>query len=67
MAKQYANKLKTDDKVDSVFIVRNKHTRVTKNNKSYLTFKLVDKSGEIIGRIWDNAERMSELFKDNDF
>ena len=25
MAKQYANKFKTDDKVDSVFIVKNKH------------------------------------------
>lgn len=67
MAKQYANKLKTDDKVDSIFIVRNKHTRITKNNKSYLAFELVDKSGGITGRIWDNAEEMSPLFKDNDF
>ena len=67
MAKQYANKFKTDDKVDSVFIVKNKHIRITKNNKSYLTFELVDKSGGIIGRIWDNAEEMSKLFKDNDF
>ena len=67
MTKQYANKFKTDDKVDSVFIVKNKNTRITKNNKSYLTFELVDKSGGIIGRIWDNAEEMSKLFKDNDF
>ena len=67
MAKQYASKFKTDDKVDSIFIVRNKQTRITKNNKSYLTFELVDKSGDIIGRIWDNAEEMSKLFKDDDF
>ncbi len=67
MAKQYADKLSANDKVDSVFIVRNKHIRITKNNKSYLTFELVDKSGEIVGRIWDNAEEMSKLFKDNDF
>ena len=67
MAKQYADKFSANDKVDSVFIVRNKHIRITKNNKSYLAFELVDKSGEIVGRIWDNAEKMSELFKDNDF
>ena len=67
MAKQYADKLMADDKVDSVFIVRNKHIRITKNNKSYLAFELVDKSGDIIGRIWDNAEEMSRLFKDDDF
>ena len=67
MAKQYVDKFSANDKVDSVFIVRNKHMRITKNNKSYLAFELVDKSGEIVGRIWDNAEKMSELFKDNDF
>ncbi|MBU0477457.1 HD domain-containing protein [bacterium] len=67
MAKQYAVELRIDDRIDSVFIVRNKHMRITKNNKSYLAFELVDKSGEIVGRIWDKAEEMSQLFKDNDF
>ncbi|MFH1905311.1 MAG: HD domain-containing protein [bacterium] len=67
MAKQYAVELRIDDKIDSVFIVRNKHMRITKNNKSYLAFELVDKSGETAGRIWDKAEEMSQLFKDNDF
>ena len=47
MAKQYANELRVDDKIDSMFIVRNKHMRITKNNISYLAFELVDKSGGI--------------------
>jgi len=67
MAKQYAYKLIADDKIDSVFIAQNKHIRITKNNKSYLSLELVDKSGGVAGRIWDNAEKISQSFRDNDF
>lgn len=43
--------------VDSLFLLRDATRAETRAGKPYLTLKLTDSSGELPGRIWDEADR----------
>lgn len=58
--------IKENDKVESYFLVKDKNVAMAKNGKPYLNLKLMDRSGEIEGRVWDNAEEISGYFEKND-
>ena len=65
--KTYVNDIKENDQVDSLFLVREKSSGVTKTGNAYLKLKLVDHSGEIEGRIWTFADAFAESFEKDDF
>jgi 3'-5' exoribonuclease len=53
--------------VDAVFLVKEKILAMAKNGKPYLTLKLMDKTGELDAKVWDNADEVGALFDKNDF
>jgi 3'-5' exoribonuclease len=59
--------IKDRDLVESVFLVKDKILAMAKNGKPYLTLKLMDKSGEVDAKIWDNADEINTIFDKNDF
>jgi 3'-5' exoribonuclease len=59
--------IKDRDLVDSVFLVKDKILAMAKNGKPYLTLKLMDKSGEVDAKVWDNADQVAAIFDKNDF
>lgn len=59
--------IKERDLVESVFLVKSKTLAVAKSGKPYLSLVLMDSSGEIEGRVWEEAEEISRLFDQNDF
>jgi len=59
--------IKDRDLVDSVFLVKDKILAMAKNGKPYLTLKLMDKSGEVDAKVWDNADEVATFFDKNDF
>jgi len=63
----YASAIGERDWVESVFLVREKVTAMAKNGKPYLTLKLMDRSGEIEGRVWDRVDELGALFDKDDF
>lgn len=65
--KIYASAIKDRDQVVSVFLVKEKITAMAKNGKPYLNLRLMDKSGEVDGKLWDNVEELSVLFDRDDF
>lgn len=67
MRKKSVADIKDRDLVDSVFLVKDKIMAMAKNGKPYLTLKLMDKTGEVDAKIWDNADEVSALFDKNDF
>src|SRR4030095_4324964 len=67
MPKIFISDLKENENFDSAFLVNQKSLLVSKSNRSYLSLKLADKSGEIEGRVWDNAELIGSHFEKNDF
>ncbi|MFN2257998.1 MAG: HD family phosphohydrolase, partial [Desulfuromonadaceae bacterium] len=54
MKKTYIEDIRERDPINSVFLVRDKNMAVAKNGKPYMNLKLMDRSGEVDGRIWDN-------------
>ena len=67
MKKKCVADIKDRDLVDSVFLVKDKILAMAKNGKPYLTLKLMDKSGEVDAKVWDNADEVGALFDKNDF
>ena len=67
MKSLYAADIHENQPVDSLFLVSSKNQGVTKGGNSYLVLKLLDRSGEIEGRVWDRADDLSRGFDRNDF
>ena len=67
MKKKCVADIKDRDLVDSVFLVKDKILAMAKNGKPYLTLKLMDKSGEVDAKVWDNADEVATFFDKNDF
>jgi len=61
--KMYISEIKENDHVDSLFLVKEKSSAVTKTGNTYLKLKLVDRSGEIEGRIWTAVENFAGSFE----
>ena len=53
--------IKDGTPVDGLFLVKEMNRAETKNGKPYLSLALIDNSGEIPARIWDNADQMQEM------
>lgn len=67
MKQLYVTQIGERDQVNGQFLVREKVTAMAKNGKPYMTLKLMDRTGEIEGRIWDRVEELSGLFDKDDF
>lgn len=65
--KTYVNEIKENDHVESSFLVKEKSSGITKTGSTYLKLKLVDRSGDIEGRVWTSAESVAQSFAKDDF
>ncbi|MGH7887355.1 MAG: 3'-5' exoribonuclease YhaM family protein [Candidatus Binatia bacterium] len=67
MKSLYAADIRENQLVDAMFLVASKNHGVTKGGGSYLTLKLLDRSGEIEARVWERADDLARGFDKNDF
>lgn len=67
MSKQFVNLIKDRDAVNSVFLVKDKILAMAKNGKPYMNLRLMDKSGDIEAKVWDNTELLDKQFEKDDF
>ena len=67
MKKVFVADLKEREQIDCPFLVRDKIMAMAKNGKPYMTLKLMDRSGEVEGRVWDRVDEFDRQFKKNDF
>lgn len=59
--------LKEGDWVEEIYLVTSKQVSTAKNGVTYLSLKLADKTGELDGKLWDNAEEVAGRFEREDF
>ncbi len=59
--------LKEGDWVEDIYLVTSKQVSTAKNGVTYLSLKLADKTGEIDGKLWDNADEVAGRFEREDF
>jgi 3'-5' exoribonuclease len=67
LRKIFVKEIKDRAQVDSVFLVKEKITAMAKNGKPYLNLRLMDKSGEVEAKVWDNVDTLSATFDKDDF
>lgn len=63
----FVKNIKNQDKVKGIFCVSSKKLLLTKQKKPYLALRLLDSTGEIEARVWDNAKKSGEIFEEGDF
>ncbi len=63
----FVRDIQDQTKVESVFLVKHKALQQGKTGKPYLNLVLIDKSGEIEGRVWEDAAEVAEGFDKDDF
>ena len=54
----FANQIQEGQVVTDLFMVKEMHRAETRAGKPYLILTLMDRSGEISGRLWENADAM---------
>ena len=67
MKSLFAADIRENQLIDAMFLVASKTQGVTKGGSSYLTLKLLDRSGEIEARVWERADDLARGFAKNDF
>ena len=67
MKKTFVCDIGENEAVDTIFLVKNKTLSMGKTGKSYLSVTLMDKTGDIDGKVWDDAEKLSKKFEIDDF
>lgn len=62
----YLKDIKQGDKVASTFLVAEKNMAFSLKGSPYLNVRLKDKTGELDGKVWDNAAELDQQFKKGD-
>ncbi len=58
--------IKEKDKIFSPFLVRSKTTPLNKKGDPYINILLVDRTGDVEARVWENVQEISEKFDAGD-
>lgn len=67
MNKVFIQDLRENQNIDTLFLVQDKRVLETRTGKPYLRIRLQDKTGEIEGRVWEQANEYARHFKINDY
>jgi 3'-5' exoribonuclease len=63
----FVEQLKDGDRVDDPFLVKSARLAETRAGKPYLILTVMDKTGEISGPVWDNAQQLNEKCQPGSF
>lgn len=66
MEKLFVSDLLDKQVIHSMFLAKNKTLLTDKKGNQYISLHLSDKSGSVDAKIWDNIERMNNLFDSGD-
>jgi len=67
MKKVFIKEINENDKVESIFLVKRKSISFTKAGTPYLNLTLIDKTGEVNGKVWEQAVKLAKIFQKDDF
>jgi len=62
----YIENLKAGERINSAFLVAEKNLAYSQKGAPYLNLRLKDKTGEIEGKVWDNAGEWDGQFRKGD-
>jgi 3'-5' exoribonuclease len=63
----FVKEIRDGDRIDETFIVAEKTIAYSQKGSPYLTLHLKDRTGEVDGKVWENALAWDKTFKKGDF
>lgn len=66
MKKTHIKEIREKSQVAGTFLVTRKETGVSKSGKPYLNMRIMDSTGELEARVWDDAEALGRGFNRSD-
>ena len=63
---QWVSDIKEDDRVQGLYLVKEKRLGSTKKGDPFISLILCDRTGEIEARVWERADELSGLFGEGD-
>ncbi len=67
MKSPYVSELQLNQVFTATFLVQSKEIRQKKTGEPYLSLQLVDRTGEVDAKMWDNAADVMSTFERDDF
>ncbi|MGD1092707.1 MAG: HD domain-containing protein [Bryobacteraceae bacterium] len=67
MKSPYVSELEPNQTITGTFLVHHKDIRQKKSGEPYLSLILVDRTGELEAKMWDNASEVLDAFERDDF
>ena len=61
MKRKMIGQLKENDVAGDFFVVSRCDKKTTRTNKPYLDAELADASGKMVGRVWDNVDKLADV------
>lgn len=63
---QWVKDIREEDQVHGIYLVQTKRRGLTKRGDPFLSITLVDRTGEIEAKVWEEVEAISPLFHEGD-
>jgi 3'-5' exoribonuclease len=63
---RWAGEIREEGRVWGAYLVKEKRSGTTRRGEPFISLTLADRTGDIEGRIWDNAQALSLLFREGD-
>ncbi len=67
MKTPYVSELQANQTITGTFLVQSKEARQKKTGEPYLSLVLIDKTGDIEAKMWDNVAEVMDTFDRDDF
>jgi 3'-5' exoribonuclease len=64
--KIYVRDIKTGDRISEVFLASDKNLAYSQKGSPYLNIRLKDRTGDVDGKVWENAPAWDKVFKKGD-
>jgi len=59
--------IKDRDRVAGTFLVQTKQIPLNRNGKPYIAMQLMNRTGTVAARVWDNVDQFASVFESGDF
>ncbi len=67
MTRKFISSITERENIDQVFLVSEKQLRANRNGNSYLQLRLADKTGSVIGMLWNAGDAVFNSFENGNF
>jgi 3'-5' exoribonuclease len=67
MSRRFINQLGEHETIDEVYMIWDKQLRTNRNGNLYLQLRLADRTGSIIGMMWNANDRLYASFDNGDY